>query len=337
MKQPKPFFRKFTQSWYVQIGKRQINLGRDRKQAWQKYHDLMANREFVSKDLETVAQLYEMYLDWCEQRRSAGTYRNNRLYLRSFVSCIGTRLRIERLRPLHISDWISQHPDWSSTTGNDAIAIAQRPFNWAIRQGRLNKNPIAYIEDKPPRQRREVVYTQEQWAAVISHVADEQFRSLLTFLWETGCRPQEVRILEARHVDIENGIAILPPSKAKGKKQARVLFLNEAALGIVRPLCGLVATGPIFLNTRGNPWTKDAIKCRLNRIKKKVGLPVLCAYGIRHSYATEGLKNGVDPISLSTLMGHSDVSMIARTYQHLSRDPVFLRTQAAKARGDESQ
>ena len=42
MKQPKPFFRRFTQSWYVQIGNQQINLGRDRKLAWEKYHQLMA-------------------------------------------------------------------------------------------------------------------------------------------------------------------------------------------------------------------------------------------------------------------------------------------------------
>lgn len=32
-RQPKPFFRKFTQSWYLQLGRNQINLGPDRKAA----------------------------------------------------------------------------------------------------------------------------------------------------------------------------------------------------------------------------------------------------------------------------------------------------------------
>ena len=53
MKQPKPFFRRFTQSWYVQIGNQQINLGRDRKLAWEKYHQLMANREAVREQVTT--------------------------------------------------------------------------------------------------------------------------------------------------------------------------------------------------------------------------------------------------------------------------------------------
>jgi hypothetical protein len=41
MRRPKPFFRKFTSTWYVQIGKQQVNLGPDEKAAWSKYHQLM--------------------------------------------------------------------------------------------------------------------------------------------------------------------------------------------------------------------------------------------------------------------------------------------------------
>ena len=110
MKQPKPFFRKFTGTWYVQIGKRQINLGRDKKAAWEKYHQLMADQDAVPEQLATVAQLFECYLEWCASRRSKGTYDNNRRYLRSFIACIGTKLPISKLRPLHITKWMDQHP-----------------------------------------------------------------------------------------------------------------------------------------------------------------------------------------------------------------------------------
>lgn len=333
MKQPKPFFRKYTRSWYVQIGNRQINLGRDRKLAWEKYHQLMANHVAVTEQLITVARLFDTYLEWCSTRRSSGTYENNKRYLRSFVDCIGVRLPIAKLRPLHISAWMDAHPDWTDTTKNDAISIAQRPFNWAVRQGRIDRNPIAFLEDKPSRQRREVVYSTEQWDAVMAQVRRPQFRDLLSFLWETGCRPQEARLLEARHVDLKNGVAVFPPSESKGKRHPRVLFLNDAAVAILKPRCEQFPTGPLFRNAYGKPWTKDAVKCLLTRIRDKMGLPVLCAYGIRHSFATEGLKNGVDSISLAALMGHSDVSMIARCYQHLAKNPEFLRRQAEKAKG----
>ena len=41
MKQPKPFFRKFTGTWYVQVGTKQINLGPDKKEAYDRFHQLM--------------------------------------------------------------------------------------------------------------------------------------------------------------------------------------------------------------------------------------------------------------------------------------------------------
>jgi hypothetical protein len=47
MREPKPFFRKQTGTWYVQIGKKQHNLGRDEQVAKQKYHALMAGRQPV--------------------------------------------------------------------------------------------------------------------------------------------------------------------------------------------------------------------------------------------------------------------------------------------------
>ena len=179
-----------------------------------------------------------------------------------------------------------------------------------------------------------MVYTAEQFQQVLDAITDDIFKNLIEFLWETGCRPLEARAIEAHHVDLENRMIVLEVSLNKSKKGQRVIFLTDRAVEIMKVQLDLAGKekGPIFRNRRGNPWTKDAIKCRLQRLKAKLGMERLCAYGIRHSYATEGLKNNVDPLSLSILMGHSDVAMIARTYQHLAKNPEFLLEQAKKAR-----
>lgn len=177
-------------------------------------------------------------------------------------------------------------------------------------------------------------YTADQFQKVLDTVTDDIFRNLMEFMWETGCRPAEARAIEAHHVDLKNRMIVLEVSLNKSKKGQRVIFMTDRAAEIIELQLTLAADnlGPIFRNRRGNPWTKDAIKCRLQLIRKKLGMDRLCAYGIRHSYATEGLKNNVDPLSLSILMGHSDVTMIARTYQHLAKNPEFLLEQAKKAR-----
>ncbi len=335
MRQPKPFFRKQTKSWYVQIGKRQINLGKNKKEAWAKYHEIMAEKVDFEYSQATVAQLLDAYLDWCLKRRSQGTFDKCKHYCQSFINCIGKRLRVRQLKPINLTKWIDLHPTWGACTQNDAISIIQRAFSWAIKQGLIDKSPIAHVE-KPSRIRREVVYSEAEFNAILEASSDDIFRNLLQFMWETGCRPAEARTIEPKHVDLKNQMVVMEVILNKTKKGQRVIYLTERAMKIVNSQLDLTngEPGPIFRNRLNNPWTTDAIKCRFQRIKKKLGMDRLCAYGIRHSYATEGLKNSVDPVSLSILMGHTDATMIARTYQHLAKDPKFLREQAKRARGE---
>ena len=66
-------------------------------------------------------------------------------------------------------------------------------------------------------------------------------------------------------------------------------------------------------------------------MSKKLGFRVI-AYGARHSFATTALVNGgVDPISLSHLMGHKDTAMVSRIYSHVAKNTDYLRQQAQKA------
>lgn len=74
MRRPKPFYRKQTKSWYVQIGKKQINLGKDEGEAWKAYDRLTAKQQQPepSSD-ETINRIFNRYLVWC--RRLCGLFR----------------------------------------------------------------------------------------------------------------------------------------------------------------------------------------------------------------------------------------------------------------------
>ena len=62
-------------------------------------------------------------------------------------------------------------------------------------------------------------------------------------------------------------------------------------------------------------------------------MPRCSLYALRHSWATNALKRGVDPLTVALLMGHKDPSMLARVYQHLSHSPDHMRDQAQRATG----
>ena len=136
---------------------------------------------------------------------------------------------------------------------------------------------------------------------------------MLNFLWWTSCRPKEARTMKARHV--HEDLIIFPTDESKGEEEARIIILIPQAKEIIDRRLEEVSEGPLFLNTLGNAWTKDSIKCRLTHITKKVGFRVI-AYCIRHSYATNGLLRSIDPVSLSHLMGqrHRMISQVYSTF-----------------------
>ncbi|MEM0925965.1 MAG: tyrosine-type recombinase/integrase [Planctomycetota bacterium] len=329
-RQPQPFYRRSKNAWYLQLGKRQISLGKDKLEAWKKYHKIMAENEPV-RETATVEMLFERYLDWVHKNRRPRTYEKLCDHLSLFANYVGAQRKIASLSGSDLSDWVENKPTWSSTTRNEAITSVIRCFNWAVGKRILKTNNVAIVPDKPRRTRRETVLTSDQWTELLGHVRDQQFRDLLTFMWEVGCRPLEARTMEAKHIDLEAGLVIFPPSEAKGGRSERVIYLTPTANGICERLCAKWPTGPIMRNTRGRAWTKDSINCRFSRIKKKMGTRVF-AYALRHSYATQGLIDGIDSVTLSQLMGHADVSTLAKNYAHLSRNQQFLKEQANRMR-----
>ncbi|MEZ6064055.1 MAG: tyrosine-type recombinase/integrase [Planctomycetaceae bacterium] len=332
----KPFFKKSHKSWYVHHQGRMQKLGPDKDEAFRRYHELMADDAPVS-DGDRVATLANAYLEWCQKNRSAQTYDFYQKFISSFIRSTGVKLLIGNLKPFHVTNWLDSQKRWNDTTKHNAVRAVKRVFNWAVRDGRLQKSPLLTVERPTPR-RREVFVSVDQFELILKQVADQQFRDYLQFLSETGARPQEAKLVEARHCELDAARIVLPASDAKGKRFPRVIYLTEAACRLVARICQEQPDGPLLRNMDGNPWTKDSVNCRFRRLrarleKAETPIPGLCATAVRHGFATTALKNGVDPVTVSILMGHADASQVAKTYQHLAVDSEFLRNSIAKARG----
>jgi site-specific recombinase XerD len=51
----------------------------------------------------------------------------------------------------------------------------------------------------------------------------------------------------------------------------------------------------------------------------------LNAYALRHSFATDKIIEGVDLVTIATLMGHRDLKMLQKHYQNVKYRPDHLR------------
>jgi site-specific recombinase XerD len=139
-------------------------------------------------------------------------------------------------------------------------------------------------------------------------------------------------LLEARHIDPRQRVAVLDRVSSKGKKYKRAIYFTDTAWPIVLKWCEKHPTGPILRNDDGRPWTMSAVNCRLVRMKKHMGFKLM-PYALRHTFATECLVNGVDAVTVAELMGHRDLTMVAKVYGHLAKQHTYLREQLNRGVG----
>lgn len=343
MREPKPYFKASHKCWYVQIGNKQHRLDPDEKTAWQLYRQLMAGNHDSQAAATPAAKVVDHvveFLDWTEKNCAAGTYQWYRKHLDSFAKHVGVKLRTLDLKPLHVSRWLDAHyAQTSDGYKRGAITAVKRCFNWLADQGYIKDNPVGRM--KRPRyipRGDEAYISAEQWAKLASAVRDGQrehdnacFIDFLTVLHETGCRPQEIKAVEACYLNHANRQWVFPQVASKGRVFQRIVQLTDAAYEICRRLALKHPGGPLFRNADGRPWTNYAVACRFDRLEKKVGFKV-CAYAFRHTFATDKIIAGLPLPEIAALMGHQDMTMILNVYQHYQRAKT-LANAAKKATG----
>ncbi|MDM4017550.1 hypothetical protein [Roseiconus lacunae] len=82
---PKPFFKKARGVWYVEIDRKQVNLGPDKEEAFRQYHQLMSQPREQSASPESLIAIIDAFLEWTQNNRATDTYEWYRYRLQRFV------------------------------------------------------------------------------------------------------------------------------------------------------------------------------------------------------------------------------------------------------------
>lgn len=142
-------------------------------------------------------------------------------------------------------------------------------------------------------------------------------RALITILFSTGLRVSELTSLNREHINIERGEFAV---RGKGKK-IRVVFLDEDAKKAIRAYLSLRTDieEPLLLNHRQNTrLTPRQVQRLIKRYAGKAGIvKQVTPHVLRHSLATELLRNGADIRSVQELLGHSSITT-TQIYTHVT-------------------
>lgn len=325
----KIWYWKSRKHWFVTINGERHRLAADKETAKAEFHRLMLQQP-AKPSSSSIAALLDAFVVFSAENKAPATAKWYEDYLQEFLDHLTAQghapatMPPSRLTPRIVRAW-ADRPGRDPKRGKPVrarITAVKAAYRWGHAEGWIDANPIAAMR-RPAATKREGLVSLTDMKAILRKVKDKCFRELLIVSWDTGARPQELRRLRDTHVDLARHRCVLAAAEAKGKKKGRVIYLTARAERIIRRL--MQAGGHVFRNLRGNPWTASAVKCRFARLEEKLGRR-FCQYHWRHSFATRKLKAGVSPIVVAELLGHADVSTLAKVYQHVAQDPAHMLT-----------
>ena len=157
--------------------------------------------------------------------------------------------------------------------------------------------------------------TEEELAALYKAAPDELKRVIVLGAY-FGMRvgPCELTSLKWSDVDFDNWVIRLRAAKKNHSEPIRVLPIPTQFRSLFLAWYqadGCDADKTVTLNHR-------AASRRWHRLLKKVGITRrIRPYDLRHAFATNALRRGIDIGTIAKLMGHTSTTMIVKCYQYV--------------------
>jgi site-specific recombinase XerD len=211
-------------------------------------------------------------------------------------------------------------------------------FNWCIREGYLQSNPIAGIEKPKIEQKLPSKLTKQDALQLLEIVNNYPFEhsflkrrnhAIFSMFIFSGLRLRELLNLRLTDIDLQNMTVFV--NQGKGSKDRIIPLipsLNDTLKLYLHERQRMNKTCPeFFVSFRRNcGFTESGMK---NLVTKMCSVSELkfTVHKLRHTFATLMLEGGCDIYSLSRMMGHSDIKT---TTIYLYATTEHLRSQIAK-------
>lgn len=298
----RPYYKRSHRAWYANIGGKQVRLSTDEASAQVEFDKLVGRHDY------TVSETIALFLAVPRVKSTQRFYQQGLTALAGVGHLIAKDLKIHQVQG-----------------SRNVRRAAKTCFKWAEEQQYIEQSPLRFLKiPQAPARGDEAYLSPEQVNKLLASMQGDLL-DLAVVMRETGCRPQEVRRVEARHFDREGRCWVFPREESKGKREQRIVHLSDRAFAICQRLALKRPEGSLF--RRGNrPWTARALCRRFKRFG-------VTSYQLRHTFATEAILRGVDLQTIAVLMGHTDLKMLSRIYQHIRRRADFIKEGLRKISG----
>lgn len=286
------------------------------------------------------ALLTEFEFDCRVRELSERTTKNYAKQLRYFLNFLEERHNVtllEDVKPAHVKEFISvfQLKGCKPSYVNDLLKAVKCLFRYAYNEQYTDSLITKNIKNLKEPKVLIHTFSPTEIADMINYHHSSDFLSLrnkviIMVLFDTGIRVAELINMKSDQIQDSYFIIhgkgrkerVVPKSPFVGKWLEKYMAVRAAHFEYK------LAAPNVFLSKNGKPLTEEGIAKFLKNTAKVVGVNPnvrISPHTLRHTFAHQQLRNGIDLFSLSRLLGHTNISVTQR-YLNSIEDAQILST-----------
>jgi integrase len=305
--------------------------------------------DYVDPSKATLADFLDRWETWVACQVSAKTLERYKELTKHHVRPHLGAARIQKLRTVHFADLYGklQSPKTKSGAGLSPRTVGHvhrllhRVFEHAVKWGVSANNPVAQA-DPPAVERTEIdILGPDQVRQVLRGLKGRPLYPIAILGLATGMRRGELTALRWKDVDLDGGKLRVEQSleqtnaglrfKApKTKAGRRTVTIPPTITGELRThwrdqqeqrlALGLGKAGGddlVFARDDGSPRPPDSLTADWARTLRMLKLPIVTLHALRHTHVSQLIASGLDVVTVSRRIGHSNPTVTLGVYSHL--------------------
>ena len=322
---------------------------RDAERELAKILDQLHKGAYVEPSTMLVREFLEKWLAHAATRVSAKTHeRYKELIDAHVVPELGT-YKIGQLRPLHFQSLYTDLLATGRRDGKGGLSaqtvvhvhrVVRTAFHQALRWQLLAVNPIDAVEPPRPKKREMLALDETQTARLLHLTEGTRLYMPVLLAVSLGMRRGELLGLRWTDIDLERGeLSILrtleqtrcglnfkEPKTDNARRKITLppmtieaLQSHRADQAEQRLLLGPAYEdhGLVLAREDGVPWSPNKLSAAFGKVVRSQNIPQVRFHDLRHSHATQLLKQGIHPKIVSERLGHSSISITLDLYSHV--------------------
>ncbi|WP_159641921.1 tyrosine-type recombinase/integrase [Erysipelothrix anatis] len=305
-------------------------------------------RKTVNKDVSTGVSyrtIFEEYLTINSSKILPRSIQDKRSNAEKYWSHLFYKKYSSITKKDYLDVWVNiSNSDKSYATKNKSIKYLKSISRYAYTYLDFDDNAkhLKTIKTNSDDIVEKTVWSQDQFNIFISFVDDPIYNALFRLYYDTGLTLSEA--LAIKKSDIDGNLISIDSmldtqnnhKRLKNVYRKRKITLASKTMNQIEPLLNLEGDylfgGVESLSSRTVPrklkYYTDKANSFIEQMEAPYLLPRITIHGFRHSHATNLINNGVNIVSVSRRLGHSNIQTTLNVYTHLldSKEETVIET-----------